>query len=86
MSKHLRDLPNIGSTLEERLHEVGIRSVSDLKKVGVAKAYAKLCQKAGKRLPVCYYLYSLEGALVSKDWRRLSKKEKNRLLDQVERL
>lgn len=85
ISKSLRDYPNIGATLEGRLHEVGVRSLKDLKKLGVVKAYKKLCQKAGKRLPVCYYLYSLEGALTSRDWRKLSQKEKNRLLDLVEK-
>ncbi|MGH7461629.1 MAG: TfoX/Sxy family DNA transformation protein [Longimicrobiales bacterium] len=79
----LTELPNIGSTIAKRLRDVGIHSVRDLENVGAAGAYLALCAKARRRLPVCYYLYTLEGALRSLRWTALSPDEKDRLQRQV---
>lgn len=81
--KRLDDLPNIGPTLLRKLNRIGVHSVNDLKKLGPAKAYAKLCRFEEKRLPVCYYLYSLEGALRGVHWDHLSKERKDKLLRQT---
>ncbi len=76
----LHQLKNIGKTVEKRLNEIGIFSSADLKKTGAAKAYQKLSQKQrGRHLPVCYYLYSLEGALKNKHWDAFSENEKKKL-------
>jgi len=47
--------------------------------VGAAEAYRRLCNAEGPGLPVCYYLYSLEGALSDRDWRELTDDEKRDL-------
>jgi len=41
----------------DRIHTVALAAV------GAAEAYRRLCNAEGPGLPVCYYLYSLEGAL-----------------------
>lgn len=69
-------LKNIGVTLSARLAEIGVHTRADLEQVGPATAYQHLNAKAGKKLPVCYNLYSLEAALRDMDWRDLSDEEK----------
>ena len=65
----LGTLNNIGKTIERRLNEVGIFSRRDLKRVGPARAYQRIVSKnPGKTIAVCYYLYSLEGALTDTHW------------------
>ena len=77
-------LKNIGPTIEKRLNEVGIMSRADLEKVGAAQAYMKIKMKnSGKTVPVCYYLYSLQGALTGTHWDALPAKTKKQLLDKV---
>ena len=77
---NLRQLKNIGQTVEKKLNEIKIFSKSDLKKVGPSKIYRKLIETNPTiHLPVCYYLYSLEGALQDKHWDDLSGEEKKRL-------
>jgi len=80
----LKDLKNIGLTLQSKLKDVGIKSVEDLERIGPVQAYIKLCKQEGRRLPVCYYLYSIEAALKKKDWRALSAAQKAKLLAAVE--
>jgi len=76
----LTELKNIGSTVAARLHEVGIRNRSELQQTGSVKAYKWLSEKySGTRLPVCYYLYSLEGAIQNRHWSDLSESEKTKL-------
>lgn len=76
----LRDLRNIGATLERQLHAVGVFSGEQLRSRGPGPVYVDLCNRAGRRLPVCYYLFSLAAALEDRDWRELSEQEKGRLL------
>ncbi len=83
-NKNLEDLTNIGPTLAKKLYAIGIRSLSDLGKQGPVATYIKLCQSERKRLPVCYYLYSLQGAIQGRDWRSLTQSEKNTLLAEVD--
>ena len=78
--KSLTELHNIGKTVAARLHEIGVTSEAELKKLGAAKAYKWLSEKnPQKHLPVCYYLYSLEGAIQNKHWDDFSEKEKTKL-------
>lgn len=85
--KNTSDLPslkNIGPTIQKRLQEIGINSKKDLNDVGPVLAYQKIQSKnPEKTIPVCYYLYSLQGALENKHWDDLSQNKKQKLLDQV---
>ena len=79
-SRSLTKLKNIGKCVAARLHEIGINSEEELKTIGSVKAYKYLCEKDPKKhLPVCYYLYSLEGAIQNKHWDDFSKQEKANL-------
>lgn len=79
-SKPLAELQNIGKTVASRLHEIGITNDKELKRLGSAKAYKWLSEQSpGERLPVCYYLYSLEGAIQDKHWDAFSETEKTKL-------
>ena len=79
-SRSLSELKNIGKTVASRLHELGVTSEAELRKLGAANAYKWLSdQNPDKHLPVCYYLYSLEGAIKDKHWDDLSEKEKTKL-------
>jgi len=68
--QRLEDLPNLGKTIIQNLHSIGVYSVGDLKKVGPVGVYKKITTKYPKKTwPVCYYLYSIEGALTGKHWK-----------------
>ncbi len=84
--KRLSDLINIGRTLEMKLNAIGIQSPAELRAHRPEVLYSKLCQKEGRRLPVCYYLYTLEGAIKGIHWRELSESQKKKLLKSVEDL
>lgn len=79
----LAKLPNLGSTVCRRLAEIGINDSRALERMGPANAYIRMVHGAGRALPVCYYLYSLEGALRGEDWRCLSEQEKERLRNEA---
>jgi DNA transformation protein len=80
----IEKLKNIGPTIAHRLREVGIRTSGDLRTVGPVTTYRRICAKyPGKTIPVCYYLYSLEGALRNQHWDALGPKIKRELLCQV---
>lgn len=80
----LSELKNIGPTIEKRLNEIGIKSKRDLERVGPAGAYKRIRQKhPGKTIPVCYYLYSFQGALEGKHWDSISEKTKQSLLSKI---
>ena len=76
-NKTLVELKNIGKTVASRLHNIGIHNKEELKNIGSAKAYYWMSQENPKQhLPVCYYLYSLEGALQNKHWKEFTDNEK----------
>jgi DNA transformation protein len=82
----LRGLTNIGPTIADRLEQVGVVTVGDLSAIGVAAAYQRIVAAyAGKSIPVCYYLYSLQGALDGVHWNDLPTATKQHLLKQVRR-
>lgn len=67
-----------------RLEAVGIRTVADLTRVGPAMAFQMLRDANPEvTIPVCYYLYSLQGALEGKRWDALDPDTKERLLKQA---
>jgi DNA transformation protein len=80
----LRGLKNIGPTIADRLESVGIKTVGDLKKIGPAKAFNMVKRAYSDiTIPVCYYLYSLQGALEDKHWNDLALTTKERLLHEA---
>ena len=83
----LSELKNIGPTIEKRLNEVGIKSKGDLKRIGPAGAYRKIKQRyPDKTIPVCYYLYSFQGALEGKHWDDISERTKQLLLSEIKKI
>lgn len=80
MSESLSRRRNIGKTVAARLQDIGITTVEDLRSVGPAAAYRLLSAlNPGRRLPKCYYLFSLQGALDDVHWDELSPDVKRRL-------
>ena len=79
-SRSLTKLRNIGKKIAARLNEVGIFSEDELRVVGPVEAHRMIKEKySSETLPVCYYLYSFEGALCDKHWNDIGA-EKKRLL------
>lgn len=81
----LAALRNVGPTVERRLNAIGIHSREDLLRIGSAQAYLKMQAQASGTLPVCFYLYSLEGALTDRHWNDLPAATKALLLKSVDR-
>lgn len=80
----LRGLTNIGPTIAARLDAVGIKTVGNLRRLGPAAVYNLVkANNPDRTIPVCYYLYSLQGALDGVHWDALPKKTKQKLLRQV---
>lgn len=80
----IEKLKNVGPTIARRLREIGMHTIDDLRTVGAVTAYQRICAKyPGKTIPVCYYLYSLEGTLRNQHWDTLGPKIKRELLCQV---
>jgi DNA transformation protein len=67
------------------LNAIGIHSREDLLRIGPARAYLKMQAQASSALPVCFYLYSLEGALTGQHWDDVPSATKALLLKDVER-
>lgn len=68
----LEDLANIGPTIARRLRGIGIATRADLAAVGPVEAWRRLMRSMpGRTVPLCYYLYSLEGALRDCHWSEL---------------
>ena len=83
-NRNLTDLKNIGSKIAARLNEAGIFSEDELRLVGAAEAH---CRIKGiyptETLPLCYYLYSFEGALIDKHWDQIGELRKQQLKAQI---
>lgn len=80
----VEQLKNIGPTIAKRLHAVGVHVREDLLALGPVATYQRIRAKySGQTVPVCYYLYSLEGALIDKHWNALGNEVKLRLKKQV---
>jgi DNA transformation protein and related proteins len=83
----LTALKNIGATIEQRLNEIGVFSHADLAKLGPVKAYQGIKENyPDKTIPVCYYLYSLQGALDGVHWDALPANVKVELRKQASKL
>lgn len=80
----LGQLKNIGATIEQRLNEIGVFSRVDLVTLGPVKSYRRIKENyPDKTIPVCYYLYSLQGALNDVHWDALPATVKADLRKQV---
>ena len=83
-NRKLIDLKNIGKKIAGRLNDVGIFSEDELRLVGAAKAHKMIKEKfPDETLPVCYYLYSFEGALCNKHWDDISEQTKRGLQEKI---
>lgn len=77
----LKGLANIGPTIAARCSEVGVSTVGDLRRVGVVEAFQRVrANNPDKHIPVCYYLYSLQGALQGIHWDALPERTKRKLV------
>ncbi len=79
-NKKLTDLRNIGPKIAGRLNEAGIFSEEELRFYGAVEAH-KMIKKnhPNETLPICYYLYSFEGALCNKHWNEIGEEKKKKL-------
>jgi DNA transformation protein len=85
LSNNLKGAKNIGTTIEKHLNEIGVFSLADLDQITPVKAYQSICnQNPDKTFPVCYYLYSLQGALLDLHWDDLPTALKVELRKQVD--
>ncbi len=83
-NRDLLDLRNIGEKIAARLTEVGILCEDDLRKVGAVEAHFRIKSKyPNETLPVCYYLYSFEGAITDKHWNDIGEKKKTTLKKEI---
>ncbi|WP_020530247.1 TfoX/Sxy family DNA transformation protein [Flexithrix dorotheae] len=83
-SIELKKARNIGITIRQRLNEIGVFTLADLAEITPVGAYRNICElHPGKTIPKCYYLYSLQGALMDLDWRKLPEEIKETLLDEI---
>lgn len=85
--RKLLELKNIGKKIASRLNEVGIFSEAELRYYGAAKAHQMIKEKyPDETLPMCYYLYSFEGALTDQHWDLIGEERKQVLLYQTQAL
>ena len=75
---------NIGTKIASRLETIGIHDEADLRRVGPVKAHLMLEDEFPEEtLPVCYYLYSFEGALQDMHWDAIGAERKKQLKDKI---
>lgn len=76
--KSLTDSPNIGDTLAEKLEDIGITTMEELRRTGSKEILSRLASK--DRNGVCLLmLYALEGAAQGIRWHGLSQERKDEL-------
>ena len=74
----LTDSPNIGTTLAEKLAEIGINNLEELRTAGSLEAITKLASK--DKNGVCLLMfYALEGAVQGIRWHGLEQAKKNEI-------
>ena len=76
-NRKLTDLVNIGKTIAGRLNEAGIFTEDELRLVGAVEAHRRIkANYPDKTIPVCYYLYSFDGALINTHWDKIPESRK----------
>lgn len=79
-NRELTELMNIGAKIASRLIKVGIHNEADLRRVGPGVAHQRIADAyPDETLPVCYYLYSFEGALRDIHWNEIGEARKKQL-------
>lgn len=73
----LTTLPNIGKILSERLNEVGIETIENLKIIGSENAFLRL--STVDENACLNELFALEGAIQGIRWHNLDKNKKEEL-------
>jgi len=85
-NRDLTDLRNLGAKVVQMLAEIGICSEDQLRSVGAVEAYRRMkALRPGTTLPLCYYLYSLEGALTDTHWDAIGSTRKQQLKHEATR-
>ncbi|MFS3008489.1 TfoX/Sxy family protein [Bacteroides thetaiotaomicron] len=85
IDNNLRNAKNIGTTIEKYLNEIGIFTLADLAETTSVEAFIKIRkQHPEKTIPVCYYLYSLEGALLNLHWNDIPSELEKELKDKIQ--
>ncbi|MGI1145653.1 TfoX/Sxy family protein [Pseudomonas aeruginosa] len=82
MNDELLNLKNLGKTLTQWLHAVGIHSATDLRRLGSVGAYRAVRARGFRASKVL--LYAIEGALLDVHWNELSPDHKAALLGELE--
>ena len=83
-NRKLTDLKKIGKKIAGWLSEIGIFSEADLRLIGPVDARRMIKEKyPDETLPVCFFLYSFEGALNYKHWNEIGDKRKQQLKSQI---
>lgn len=75
-SEKLSDLKNIGTELEKKLQNAGIKTVQKFVDLGWKKSWIKLVHLDSKHRH-SLYAYTLIGALTNREWNRITDEEKN---------
>ena len=84
-NRSVRDLINIGSKIAGRLNTIGISTEEELRHIGASEAHRLIKNNyPDETLPVCYYLYSFEGALTNTHWNKILEKRKKILREEIE--
>lgn len=84
-NRELTQLMNVGEKLAVRLNEIGVFNEDELRAVGSVGAHKKIkVNYPDETLPVCYYLYSFEGALCDKHWNEIGEARKRELKAQID--
>ena len=83
-NRNVEKLINIGNKIACRLNEIGISTEAELRHIGAAEAHRLIRNNYPEEtLPVCYYLYSFEGALTNTHWNEIPKKRKQELREEI---
>ncbi len=82
--EELTSMMNIGKELERKLKIIGVNSADDLKRLGSKETFFQLKQRFPK---VCLvHLYTLEGAITSTEFNKLSEETKADLKKYIKRI
>jgi DNA transformation protein len=82
LSEPIDNLPNLGPTSAYWLRDAGMKTITDLERLGPVAAYRLAKQKHSEA--TLNLLWALEAGLLGKDWRELSEEEKKRLRAELE--
>lgn len=80
----LRTCANLGPKSEAMLMRAGIADIDRLQQLGAVGAYLEVKRHGDK--PSLHLLWALEGALTSRPWQEVAKKDRLRLLLELEAL